>query len=274
MNNNRAFTISFLVAAAAVALVHSYVVSSEDGFKQAYGADRVVVVAARDIKELDFLDETNLKTIPVPGNFAQPGTASSLDEFKATLAIAPIAAGEQITRTKVTMAGVRPGLARQVAAGKRAVTIRINDETGVAKLLKPGDRVDVAATFDPSGSGNKLNFETRVILQDKLILATGKYVTNSIPGILEVDPYKSTSKHKIPLSEYMSYATVTLEVDALQMPSLIYAAENLPIYLALRSNDDSTIENFDKAMMKDFIGKETPAAVAPVRGPSATPGKK
>jgi pilus assembly protein CpaB len=273
MNNNRAFTVSFLVAAAAVAMVHSYVTSSEETYKQVYGRDRVVVVASKDINELDLLNETNLKTIPVPDHFAQPGTSSSLDDFRATLAIAPIAAGEQITRTKVTMAGVRPGLARQVAAGKRAVTIRINDETGVAKLLKPGDRVDVAATIDPSGSGNKLNFETRVILQDRLVLATGKYVTNSIPGILEVDPYKSSSKHKVPLSEYMSYATVTLEVDALQMPSLVYAAENLPIYLALRSADDSTIENFDKAMMKDFIGKEVPA-IAPARGPSATPGRK
>ncbi|HEY8278182.1 MAG TPA: Flp pilus assembly protein CpaB [Bdellovibrionota bacterium] len=255
--NNRAFTISFVVAALAVMMVYSYVSSTEESYRQMYGTDKAVVVAKRNIKELDVLDETNLTLVNVPAKFVQPGTGNKLEDFKSGLAIAPITEGEQITRTKVTMLGARTGLDRQIAVGKRAVTIRVNDETGVAKLLKPGNRVDVLSTIDPSGSGNKLFLETRTILQDVLILATGKFVTNTVPGILETDPYKPEgAKNQVNLSTYTQYANITLEVDPFQAQTLVYAAKNLDIYVALRNNDDNVKEDLGKTMMKDLMGKD------------------
>jgi pilus assembly protein CpaB len=278
--NNRAFTISFVVAVLAVSMVYSYVSSTEEEFRKMYGTDQSVVVAKKNIHELDMLDETNLTIVPVPKKFVQPGTSASINDFKSALAIAPINEGEQITKTKVTQLGARTGLARQIAVGKRAVTVRIGDETGVAKLLKPGDRVDVLSTIDPSGSGNKLFLETRTILQDVLVLATGKYVTNTVPGILETDPMKDGGdKTTVKLSTYTAYANITLEVDPFQAQTLVYAAKNLDIYLALRNNDDNLKEDLGKTMMKDLMGKEGGAAAAAAAaarpgGPSATPGKK
>jgi pilus assembly protein CpaB len=278
--NNRAFTISFVVAVLAVSMVYSYVSSTEEEFRKMYGTDQSVVVAKKNIHELDMLDETNLTIVPVPKKFVQPGTSASINDFKSALAIAPINEGEQITKTKVTQLGARTGLARQIAVGKRAVTVRIGDETGVAKLLKPGDRVDVLSTIDPSGSGNKLFLETRTILQDVLVLATGKYVTNTVPGILETDPMKDGGdKTTVKLSTYTAYANITLEVDPFQAQTLVYAAKNLDIYLSLRNNDDNLKEDLGKTMMKDLMGKEggsaaAAAAAARPGGPSATPGKK
>ncbi|MGZ3683567.1 MAG: Flp pilus assembly protein CpaB [Bdellovibrionota bacterium] len=277
--NNRAFTISFVVAVLAVSMVYSYVSSTEEEFRKMYGTDKPVVVAKRNIKELDMLDETNLTIVAVPNKFVQPGTSASINDFMSALAIAPINEGEQITKTKVTQLGARTGLARQIAVGKRAITVRIGDETGVAKLLKPGDRVDVLSTIDPSGSGNKLFLETRTILQDVLVLATGKYVTNTVPGILETDPFRQEGdKTKVNLSTYTAYANITLEVDPFQAQTLVYAAKNLDIYLSLRNNDDNIKEELGKTMMKDLMGKDgaSMAAQPAARpgGPSATPGKK
>ena len=224
-----------------------------------YGTDKAVVVAKRDIKELELLDETNLTLESVPNKFVQPGTSASINDFKSALAVAPISKGEQITRTKVTQLGARTGLARQIAVGKRAITVRINDETGVAKLLKPGDRVDVLSTIDPSGSGNKLMLETRTILQDVIVLATGKYVTNTVPGILEADPFRGEGpKTPLNLATYTAFANVTLEVTPNDAQILVYAAKNLDIYLALRNNDDSKREDdLGKTMMKDLMGKDS-----------------
>jgi len=270
--NNKAFTISFVVAFFAVWMVYSYVSSTEQAYKDQYGVEKSVVVAKRDIKELDILDETNLTEISVPNKFVQPGSSGKVSDFKSALAIAPIHEGEQVTRTKVTQLGARTGLARQIAVGKRAVTIRINDETGVAKLLKPGDRVDVLSTIDPSGSGNKLFLETRTILQDVLILATGKFVTNTVPGIMESDPFKQESKTKVNLQEYTQFANITLEVDPFQAQTLVYATKNLDIYVSLRNNDDNVKEDLGKTMMKDLMGKDgaTVGAGAQPKGPSAT----
>lgn len=275
--NNRAFTISFVVAILAVSMVYSYVTSTEEEYKHQYGTEKAVVVARKNIKELEILDESNLTLINVPQKFVQPGTSASINDFKSSLAIAPINEGEQITRTKITILGARTGLARQIAVGKRAVTVRVGDETGVAKLLKPGDRVDVLSTIDPSGSGNKLFLETHTILQDVLVLATGKYVTNTVPGIMETDPYKQESKTLTRFPEYTSYGNVTFEVDPFQAQTLVYAAKNLDIYLTLRNNDDNVKEELTKTMMKDLMGKDAGGAAAPAgaapKGPPAILGK-
>lgn len=270
--NNRAFTISFIVAVLAVSMVYSYVSATEEEFKKQYGTEKAVVVAKKNIKELDILDESNLTLVNVPSKFVQPGTSSSINDFKSALAIAPINEGEQITRTKVTQLGARTGLARQIAVGKRAMTIRIDDNSGVAKLLKPGDRVDVLATIDPSGSGNKLFLESRTILQDVLVLATGKFVTNTVPGILESDPFKPENKTTVGLSSYTQFSNITLEVDPFQAQTLYYAAKNLDIYLSLRNNDDNVKEELGKTMMKDLMGKDAGnlGAGAQPKGPSAT----
>jgi pilus assembly protein CpaB len=262
---NRAFTISFVVAALAVSMVYSYVSSTEESYKLMYGTQRSVVVATRDIKELDTLDETNMKLIPLPEKFVQPGTSQNLKDFVGGLALAPIAKDEQITRTKITPIGARSGLARQVAMSKRGVTVRVSDESAVAKLIKPGDRVDVIAQVDPTGSGNKLAIETRTILQDVMVLATGKYVTNTLPGILETDPMRPGEHSKVRLSEYTAYPNVTLEVDPYQAQVLVFAERNLNgVYLSLRNNDDNQKEDLPKIRMQDLLGKD--ALVAPGAG--------
>lgn len=267
---NRAFTFSFVTAVLAILMVHSYVESSIYEANKEHGELTAVVVAKREIHELDILDETNLELKPLPSSYAEPGSVNDPGQVKGALALVSMAKGEQVLRTKVTLSGPGPGLARMVTPGKRAVTIRVSDETGVAKLLKPGDRVDVVATIDPSGSGNKLLLETRVILQDRLVLATGKYVANSVPGILEVDPTRNGAKRKIPLNEYNSFANVTLEVDASQLTTMVFAAKYLDVYLALRNNDETgEATPFGKTMMRDFLSPGAPpAAPAPPRQPA------
>ncbi|RZA06686.1 MAG: Flp pilus assembly protein CpaB [Proteobacteria bacterium] len=270
---NKAFTMSFIVAVLAVSMVYSYVSSTEESFKIKYGTEISVVVAKKDIRELEILDETNLTTASMPSTFKQPGTTKTIEDLRGSLAIAPIMKDEQITRSKVTQLGARTGLARQVAVGKRAVTINITDQSAVAKLLKPGDRVDVLANLDPTGGGNRLNMEIRTILQDVLILATGKYVNNTIPGILEKDPFNTNSKPvKVPLSEYMAYAHITLEVDPFQAQTIVFAEKNLQgVYLVLRNNDDNTKEDLTKTKMTDLMGRDGagPAPAAANRAPGS-----
>lgn len=253
--NNKAFTISFVVAILAVSMVYSYVTSTEETMKQKFGAEMPVVVAKKDIKELDVLDDTNLTTRPVPKDFVQPGAGRDLNEFKGGLAIAPIMAGEQVTRSKVTQIGVRTGLARQIAIGKRAITIPVQDDSGVAKLLKPGDRIDILANLDLQ-SGNKMAMQIKTIMQDVLVLATGKYVTNTVPGILESDPMRGEQKQKVLLSSYTNFANVTLEVDPYQAQTLVYVTKAFPngLYLVLRNNDDNMKEDLQTTMATDVLG--------------------
>ena len=241
---NRSFTISFVVACLAVMMVYSYVTSTEETLKKNFGEEEAVVVAKKDIKELDILDETNLTTITIPHNFVQPGTRKKKEDIFGGLAIAPILKDEQITMSKVTQLGARTGLARQVSMGKRAVSIPINDTSGVGKLIKPGDRVDIMANIQLV-PGKLESTQMRTILQDVLILATGKYVTNTVPGILERDQFRPEQKTKVALSEYSNFSNITVEVDPTQSQALMFAVANFSggIYLTLRNNDDNGKDN-------------------------------
>jgi len=269
--NNRAFTISFVVAFFAVFMVYSYVSSTEEQYKQKFGEEVIAVIAKTDIKELDTLDENNLEEISIPKTFSQAGKEAKISQFSGTLALGAIKKGEQITPTRVTMTGARTGLARKVTVNKRAVTIRINDEAGVSKLLKPGDRVDILGYMDIDG-GNKRLVEVKTIFQDITILATGRFVTNTIPAILEKDPQRPDSKQKVNLSEYANYANVTLEVtpEQAQMLVLMEKAFN-GVWLTLRNNDDTNKLEIQSSRVQNIIGERGAPNMAPQAGSGPPP---
>jgi pilus assembly protein CpaB len=271
--NNRAFTISLCVALLAVMMIYSYVSSTEESLKNQYGTEVSVVVATQDIRELDPIDESNVKVTAVPRKFKQEGAGGKIEDFAGGLALAPIKAGQQVTRTVVTYPGARTGLSRQVSPGKRAVSIKIDDRNAVSKLIKPGDRVDVLTKFD-LGSGKKEKVEVRTILQDVLVLATGRYVTNTLPGILEIDPSRPDVKTKKNLAEYTSYANITLEVDPNQAQMIVFAESTLEgVYLVLRNTDDNAKEVMEQMTMCDLLGvdksKCSGAAAAAPRAPAS-----
>ena len=256
--NNRAFTISFVVALLAVMMVHQYVTSTEESYRQRFGVEVSVVTASKDISELEILDKTNLEIKVVPKQFLQPGAANKIEEYDGGLAIAPISKGEQLTRSKVTMMGSRTGLSRQVAVGKRAFTINASMNRAVSNLIKPGDRVDVIGVLN-YGKGDQDLVEAKTILQDVLILATGKLVTNTVPGIIERDQNKKERNVKpTPLSEYTTYNAVTLEVDPFDAQKLVMLEAQLGgVYLSLRHNDDNGREELETVNFMDILGPDS-----------------
>lgn len=268
--NNRAFTISFVVAILAVLMVHSYVTSTEEQYKQRFGEEVMVVVAKEDIKELEALDETNLEEQLIPKMYVQAQRATSIAEFRGGLALGPIKKGEQITASRVATLGARTGLARRVSVDKRAITIRVNDESGVSKLIKPGDRVDILSAIDIDG-GNKRLTEVRTVFQDVMILATGKFVTNTLPAIVERDPMKPSQKQTVNLSEFTNFANVTLEVTPEQAQSLVLLSNVLGgVYLSLRNNDDTRKLELTPTRVEQIVGPR--GAIQPV-APAASPGQ-
>ncbi|NUM89487.1 MAG: hypothetical protein HUU37_09810, partial [Bdellovibrionales bacterium] len=80
---NRAFTMSLLVAVIAVLMIYSYVESTEESLRTQYGSEVAVVVAKTDIRELDLLDETNLTTVNIPKKFRQEGAGTKVEDFQA-----------------------------------------------------------------------------------------------------------------------------------------------------------------------------------------------
>ena len=263
--NSRALVISLVMSVVAVFFVRSYVESIEEESAKKYGTQYLVLVAKTDIKEMDTLTEDVLEYREIPKRFLEPAAVSAdprekdekargkdLRKFSGSIAVVPIKKGEQITMNKVTEPSVRTGLSPQIAPGRRAVTIGINDLTGVAKLVKPGDRVDVIAVIDIGlGKENKI---ARTFFQDVVVLATGKNVTNNPARMVETDPFSGKEKVK-PLSEDLSFSTVTIEVDAnqAQVFALLQSSNEAVLFLSLRHNDDSDRVGLAPVTYRDLL---------------------
>lgn len=257
--NTRALTLAFVIALIAMTMVYSYIDDQKSVLIKQYGILSSVVVAKVDIQELELIDDSKVEIKTVPENFLSPGHFKSVKEIENTIATVPIIKGEQVTRPRVTYPGIKTGLSRQVAVGKRAVAIDVNERDGVGRLIKPGDRVDVIASIDISQGQRKDLQKSRTILQDVLILSTGMSMTNSIP-IYGVETPKVI--RAMNLNTYSAYNTVTLELDPYDVQKLayVYAFGNGKLSLSLRNNSDKEPVRLRATQIYDVLGDDASEA--------------
>ena len=85
----------------------------------------------------------------------------------------PITAGQPLTQGALVSPGDRGFLAAALGPGMRAVTVEVDDQTGVAGFVFPGDRIDLVLTQEVGGQGESLK-ASETILRNLRVLATDK----------------------------------------------------------------------------------------------------
>lgn len=258
--NSRAFTTSLILAAVAVLMIYSYISSRESELVSEYGNMTPVVVAREDIKELEIIDDRKVRLENIPAKFQMPGHFKRVEDLYNTIAAVPIKKGEQITVPRVTYPGAQSGLSRQISIGKRALAIPVTEGQAVAKLLKPGDRVDILALVDYA-AGKKEKLKVKTVLQDVLVLSTGLFVTNSVPVVNVRGAGGDGDGRQMKLNSYTNYNSVTLELTPFEVQKMVYlVSAGNGIYLSLRNNDDKTIERISATRLYDVLGEDAAEA--------------
>lgn len=253
--NNKAFTVSLALAGFAVFMIFSYITSKEDEYKKKYGDEVQVLVAKKDIKEMDEIHANVVEAVTKPKQFAEPGRATSKEEVIGFIAALNIRKGEQITLNKVLPPGAKTGLSRQISPGKRALSIPVSDENAVSRLIKPGDRIDIISTMLPPGAPRGSDI-SKYILQDVLVLAVGEWVTTTAPRKVEKDDV--TGKDTVlNLNVVRNYNTITIEVDpAVAQQMALLRSTNSTMTITLRNNDDSERVMIGGTTIVDIIGQD------------------
>jgi pilus assembly protein CpaB len=255
--NTRAFTLALIISAFAMFMVYTYVEDQKSKLIKDYGRPTSVVVASKNIKELELIDESKVTVTTVPNNFLAPGAFKTIKEIENTVATVPVLKGEQITKPRVTFPGVKTGLARQVSVGKRAIAIKVRDDNGVSKLIKPGDRVDVLSTIDYA-SGRTDMKKIKTVLQDVLVLSTGLQMSNSLPII----GYKTPNViKKMNLSTITDFSTITLELNPFEAQKVLFLNNiGSGLILSLRNNNDKQKIHIRSTKLFDILGDDTQEA--------------
>lgn len=266
--NNRTITLALGFAFVAVFFMYNYVTSIEDEARKRDGTQVLVLEARKDIREMDTINESMLSFRLIPKKYLEPSaialekvkedkeSAKTLKGIAGSIAVVPIKKGEQIAYNKITEPGSRTGLATQITPGKRAYSIPVNDLTGVSKLVKPGDRVDLIAVVDVGGG--KENKVVKTVFQDLVVLATGRYVTNNIARSVEVDP-SGIGKDKVrSLADDYSFTNITVEVEPSQVQTLALLVNNgdNALSIALRNNDDLERVSLPMNNLTDVVGAD------------------
>lgn len=234
MNQTRTLWISVGSALFAMLLIYSYSQEKKAEYDKKFGAAKRVLIASKDILEMQTIDDTMVQIEERPTEYVQPGAIENPEDAVGLIAATPLKKGEQVLVTKLLSPGPNTGLSLQVAPSKRALTIPVDDARGIAKLVRPGDRVDILTAIE-AGSGASRKIEVKTLLQDIPILATGIQVTNNIPRSLEPD-----GKQFRNLRGDLSFSTVTVEVMPQEAQDLITIMATSPgsIYLTLRHPSD------------------------------------
>ena len=123
------------------------------------------------------------------------------------------------------------GLSADIKRQMRAVSINCSGAASVSGMVRPNDHVDVIGTFafpEPNGKINKGDIVTCTILQNVLVLATGKETAKTRPG-----------EGFAP----QGYSTVTLEVTPREAEMLAFSEQMKGrLVLSLRNRNDTSYE--------------------------------
>lgn len=276
-NETRTLWISLGAGVFAAFLMYSYSQEKKAEYDKNFGAMVSVVVAKDDINEMMPIDDTRLEVIQKPSSFIEPGAVTQPDLIIGYVTAAPIKKGEQLLMNKLLSPGSETGIAIQVAPSKRGISVPVNEVTGISKLIRPGDRVDVVAAIDV-GKGATLKREVATIMTDIPVLATGVNVVNNLPRLVEPDGNSNERLSITPLTGDTKYNTVTLELDPKQAQDMIYMLSTNPgsIFFTLRNpNDRQNLQRMPSSTSESVLGKPmveiSSASSAPVTMPAAPP---
>lgn len=110
-----------------------------------------IVVAAADIEPLTEITSKMLKLEEVPSEAVHPNAVPAADAQSVLGKISgtKIYAGEPILSVKISdPEDGMTGLAWSIEAGKRAITLNADMESGVGNMIQPGNKVDILTYYE------------------------------------------------------------------------------------------------------------------------------
>jgi len=129
-----------------------------------------IQAASHDMPAGTRLRKNDLKAVRVPEKDVPKFAITDINLALDRPLLFPVSANEPITSSKIASAGGAEGVAATIEVGKRAISVAINDTSGVAGLIQPRSHVDVLFTRP----GTMAEAVTTTILEDVVVLAIGR----------------------------------------------------------------------------------------------------
>jgi pilus assembly protein CpaB len=177
------------------------------------------------------LDDGYIARDSIPRKYFPSKAITNVQALRGEVAVAPMSAGLPVVEGSF----VEPRLAQESFAqrldkGQEAVTLAVSDVQGVARLVVPGDHVNLMLTADKAAApgapaGGK---ETKMVIQNVEVLAVGNSTTLQ-PGEAAVQPENLQAGQ----AKTVDSGLMTFSVPGLDAERVVHASESGSIHLTL-----------------------------------------
>ncbi len=245
--------VAVAAGAAAVFLANRWI-SEQAGVK----AGAQVVVAATDLELGTQLTPQALQAVDWPRESVPQGAFSDPQELlekkdgpPARVLKISVQKGEPVLEAKLAPVGAKGGLASLISAGKRAMTVSVNEIVGVAGFALPGNYVDILVSTQDEKARDTAQQISKTVLQRVLVLAVAQETQR--------EPNKP-----------VVVSAVTLEVTPEQAEKIDLARSVGSLTLVLRSQTDTATAETPGARKAQLLAAASvvePAPAEPVAAP-------
>jgi len=211
-----------------------------------------VAVAARDMNAGTVLGAEDVLMVDWPGGYLPLGYSTSAADLVGRGLLQPVRTNEPLLSEKLASIESGGGMPIMIPAGKRAMSVRVDEVVGVAGFVLPGTRVDVVVTMDRTGSSDEA--QTRLVLQNIEVVSAGQS--------LERDPDGNP----------VEVAVVTVLVGPEQAEQLALSHSNGRLQLALRNPlDMDSVSTPGISASQVIAGRPQPVVRSTAPRPAAAP---
>lgn len=188
-----------------------------------------IVIAAQDLEIGTLLSTDNLTLTEWPKSNVPKGAFEQIEAVAGRVAVTRLSAGEPLQAAELADAGSGAGLVALIPPGRRAMSIKVDEVSGVAGFILPNTYVDVISVDHKS---NRETREAKTILKKIKVLAIAQETT--------------TEKGKAKIVKSVTLELLPKEAETLALHSILGS-----IHLILRNP-------------LEMLSDEPPPEVAPV----------
>jgi pilus assembly protein CpaB len=225
------------VAVAGIASISLYkYLKGQEAMMKGAVATQGIVVAAGEIPVGSIIKPLQVKMVNWPKSEVAAGRMfTSAEQVTGRTAIDRYTAGEPIIEDKLVPKEGQSGiLTYKIPEGHRAMTVAVDQVSGVAGFISPGNIVDVVLTTATPGA-NQLPV-SKIVLQNVPVLATGQVISQQ----------KNEEKPQV-------VPTVTMDVTPEDAEKLAIASTQGRLQLVLRRVGDKEVARTTGATVKKVM---------------------
>ena len=212
MQNKNMIIIALCVATLVTLLVFSFMNTSEVKVKKEE-ATYPVVIAKIEIKANTIIKAEMIEIKKIPMQYVPLGVVTSLNAAIEKVLLSGASAGQMIFGKDIKDKDASLGLSYIIPPNMRAISVQVDSAASIARLIKPGDMVDILVTLTAQD-------QTVTVLQNVLILALDQ---------------QTETKYQKEVVNINTVAIVTFALNLKDSEKLVLASSQGPLQLALRS---------------------------------------